>query len=189
MNSTRCRRLLVTCALLFLCFFPSLLLVHAQTESQISAHARLTEAIDESSLVTLHGNTHPLAQPKFDTGPAPVSMPAKRLLLVLRRSAEQEAALKTYLESLQNPDSPNYLKWITPDEFGSRFGVSDADLATVETWLQGHGFTINKIGRARMIIEVSGTVGQIQSAFHTPIHGYSVDGEQHWANTSSYQWT
>ncbi len=116
-------------------------------------------------------------------------MPAKRLLLVLRRSAEQEAALKTYLESLQNPDSPNYLKWITPDEFSSRFGVSDADLATVETWLQGHGFTINKIGRARMIIEVSGTVGQIQSAFHTPIHGYSVDGEQHWANTCSYQWT
>jgi len=69
---------------------------------------RITGAIDESSLVTLHGSTHPLAQAKFDRGPAPLSMQANRLLMVLARSKQQEAELETYLESVQDANSPNY---------------------------------------------------------------------------------
>src|SRR6266568_700744 len=159
----------------------------AQSRDRSAVPARIRESIDESSVVTLRGNTHPLAQPKYDRGPAPVSMPASRLLLVLQRSAEQEASLQTYLESLQDPNSPNFHKWLTPEEFGKQFGVSDTDLATVQTWLQGQGFTINKVTKGRMAIEISGTVGQVQTAFGTSLHSYSVNGEQHWANASDPQ--
>src|SRR5579863_667153 len=76
----------------------------ASASAQVAVHSpqppRITQAIDESSLVTLHGNTHPLARPKFDRGPAPSSMPASRLLLVLTRSTQQEAELQTYLQSV-----------------------------------------------------------------------------------------
>jgi hypothetical protein len=160
--------LLVTAALLAA---PSATLA---AETPASPQARATLPIDETSLVTLKGNTNPHAQTRYDTGPAPASMPASRLLLVLRRAAQQEAALQTYLESVQNPSSPNYRKWLTPDEFGTRFGVA-------------HGFTVNKVSRGRTAIEFSGTAGQLQSAFHTSIHSYLINGVSHWSNTTDPQ--
>ncbi len=160
--------------------------VNAQ-EQAAPAAARITQKIDERSLATLRGNTHPLAKPKYDLGAAPGSKVAGRLILVLARSAAQEASLQTWLSSVQDPNSPNYHKWLTPDEFGKSFGVSDADLATVEGWLQGNGFAVNKVSPSRMAIEFSGTTAQIQSAFHTPVHSYLIDGIQHWANTSDPQ--
>jgi hypothetical protein len=149
--------------------------------------ARITGAIKESSLVTLHGNTHPLAQTKFDLGPAPVSMPASRLILVLARSTQQEAALQTYLQSVQDANSPNFQKFLSPEDFGKSFGVGDADLQSIQAWLTSHGFTVNKVSKSRMAIEFSGTVGQVQSAFHTSIHSYLIHGEQQWANTADPQ--
>jgi len=152
-----------------------------------SLQPRITSVIDESSLATLHGNTHPLAQPKFDQGPAPASMPASRLILVLARSTQQEAALHTYLQSVEDANSPNFQRYLSPEQFGSSFGVSDADLQAVQTWLTGHGFTVNKVSKGRMAIEFSGTVGQVQSVFHTSIHSYLVNGEQQWANATDPQ--
>jgi len=149
--------------------------------------SRITHAIDESSLTPLRGNTHPLAQSKSDLGPAPASMAANRLILVLARSTEQEAALQTYLQSVQDANSPNYQKFLSPDQFGSSFGVGDADLQTIQSWLTGHGFTVNKVAKGRMAIEFSGTVGQLQEAFHTSIHNYLVNGKQQWANVTDPQ--
>ena len=139
----------------------------AQALPHLSSPQRVAGPIDESSLVTLSGNTHPLAQAGFDHGPAPVSMPASRLLLVLTRSTQQEADLQTYLQSVQDANSPNYRKFISPDEFGQRFGVGDSDLQAIQAWLTGHGFTVSKVSKGRMAIEFSGTVGQVESAIHT----------------------
>ena len=152
-----------------------------------SSQARITGVIDESSLTTLGGNTHPLAQPRYDQGPAPASMAASRLILVLARSTQQEADLQTYLESVQDASSPNFRHFLSPEEFGSRFGVGDADLQSIQSWLAGHGFTVNKISKGRMAIEFSGTVGRVEEAFHTSIHSYLVNGKQHWANAADPQ--
>jgi len=157
--------------------------LHAQTPEQ----ARIAQAIDDSRLVTLHGNTHPFAQPRFDRGPAPDEMPAGRMLLVLRRSAEQDAALDTFLKSLQDANSPAYRRWLTPAEFGRRFGVSDADLAIIRAWLRSRGFTVNRVAASRVAIEFTGSVGQVREAFHAPIHKYVVDGQEHWANAGDPQ--
>jgi trimeric autotransporter adhesin len=114
-------------------------------------------------------------------------MPAERLLLVLKRSSRQEAALETYMQSLQDPQSEGFRKWLTPEEYGSRFGVSDGDLSAVQAWLTGHGLTVNRVTKSRMAVEFSGSVGQVQTAFHTSIHGYLVDGARYWANSSDPQ--
>jgi hypothetical protein len=161
--------------------------VCAQRPLQSSTEPPIHGPIDESSLVTLRGNTHPLAQPKYDRGLAPVSMPASRMLLILSRSTQQEAELQSYLQSVQDANSPNYRKYLSPEEFGQRFGIGDADLQTIQSWLAGHGFSVSKVGKGRMTIEFSGTVGQVQTAFHTSLHSYLVKGEQHWANASDPQ--
>lgn len=144
---------------------------------------RITASIDEASLTTLQGNTHPLARPEFDRGPAPISLPMQRMLLVLKRSTDQEAALNALLDQQQDKSSPNYHQWLTPDRFGRQFGPADQDILTVTQWLQSHGFEVNRVLTGRGAIEFSGTAGQVQEAFHTPIHRFAVNGEERWANS------
>ena len=65
--------------------------------------------------------------------------------------------------------------------------MSDADILTVSTWLASQGFKVNKVNKAHTIIEFSGSVGQLQTAFHTQIHSFLVNGQQHLANISDPQ--
>jgi len=166
------------------------LVLHKPTLAQtiISAsHSLITQAVDETKLTVLHGNTHPLARPELDQGAAPSSLPMQRMLLVLTRSAEQEAALQTLLQEQQDQSSPSFHKWLTPGEFGQQFGPSGQDVQTVAAWLAAHGFQVTSVSNGRNVIEFSGTAAQVQEAFHTTIHSYIVNGGQYWANDSDPQ--
>jgi subtilase family serine protease len=148
---------------------------------------RITQAIDETNLVVLRGNTHPLARPEFDQGTAPMSLPMRRMLLVLQRSPEQEAALEQLLEQQQDNSSANYHRWLTPQQFGAEFGPANADIQTITTWLQSHGFQLTGASKGGIIIEFSGTAGQVRDTFHAAIHKYVINAEQHYANASDPQ--
>jgi hypothetical protein len=108
--------------------------------------SRIIEKVDESVLVTLRGNTHPLAQRQFDRGGAPADLPMARMLLVLKRSDAQEAALQKLLDDQQDQGSPSYHQWLTPDQFGQQFGPSDQDVQIVAAWLGSHGSPIPRKG-------------------------------------------
>ncbi len=149
--------------------------------------ARITQPVNMENLVTLRGNTHPLARPEYDQGAAPDSLPTERMLLVLKRSAEQEAALRTLLDGQQIKSSPNFHMWLTPEQFGQQFGPADADIQAVTDWLTSQGFQVDHVATGRTVIEFSGTAGQVRQAFHTEIHKYVVKGEEHWANASDPQ--
>jgi subtilase family serine protease len=149
--------------------------------------SRITQPIDESNLVVLRGNTSPLARPEFDQGAAPASQPMQRMLLVLQRSPQQEAALDQLLEQQQDNSSPNYHRWLTPQQFGADFGPAAADVQTITSWLQSHGFQVTRVSNGGIVIEFSGTASQVQGAFHTAIHKYTVNAEQHYANSTDPQ--
>ncbi|HJZ95294.1 MAG TPA: protease pro-enzyme activation domain-containing protein, partial [Candidatus Solibacter sp.] len=106
------------------------------------------------------------------------------MTLALQRTSEQRAALDHLLRELQDPASPNFHKWLTPDEFGGRFGVSNENLTRVADWLQSEGFTVNALARGRGWIDFSGTVAQVQKAFHTEIHRFRIGKEAHIAPAS-----
>lgn len=108
----------------------------------------------------------------------------QRMQLVLRRSDEQELNLRKLLGDQQTKGSPRYHQWLTPEEFGREFGPSDGDIEKIAAWLNAHGFQVAGVAKGRTVIEFSGTAGQVQEAFRTTIHGYDVNGEQHWANSS-----
>jgi hypothetical protein len=179
MISRALRTCLLVAALVGAC--ESILLL-AQTAPKPLAVTRISEAIDESHLVSLQRNVHPLAQPQLDLGPASGSLPVGRSLLVLKRSAEQQQALEEYLAEVENPASPSYRKWLTPAQFGATYGLTDEDMQAVEGWLESHGLKIEKVPQARNAIAFSGSVDQVQAAFHTAIHSFLVNGEQHYAN-------
>jgi len=166
-------------AMLFLLSAPQL---PAQT-----GRARIAQPVDSRRVVTLAHNTHPWARAEFDRGAAPADLPMERMLLVLRRSPEQESALADLLDRQQDAGSPEYHRWLTPAEFGARFGPSDEDIQTVRAWLEAQGFHVEPVTGGRAAIEFSGTAGQVGRAFHTSIHRYAVAGEEHWANASDPQ--
>lgn len=158
----------------------------ATASSNLPAAPRdmITRPIDDAQRTVLRGNRHPLARAEFDRGAAPAALPMQRMLLVLKRSDEQESALKSLLADQQTKESPRFHQWLTPEQFGKQFGPSDGDIEKITAWLNARGFQVSGVANGRTAIEFAGTAGQVQQAFQTAIHSYEVDGEQHWANAS-----
>src|SRR5260221_6987384 len=148
---------------------------------------RVSEAVDEARRITLSGNVHPLARAEFYRGAVAESQPINRVLLLLKRSDEQEAALQDALSKLQDKSSPTFHQWLTPEQFGAQFGPADADIQAVTDWLTRQGFTDGKIYSGKTVIEFSGSAGQVQRAFGTAIHNYQVNGKTYSANASDPQ--
>lgn len=175
-------RVVLRCSLLSVSFFA----IFANF-AQGQVRPRVTEAVDDARRVTLKGNVHPLARAEFDRGAVDEAQSMKRALLLLKRSDEQEAALETALQTLQDKSSPSYHQWLTPEQFGAQFGPADADIQAVTSWLTRQGFTVEKVYAGKTVIEFSGTAGQVQRAFGTAIHTYQVEGKTYSANASDPQ--
>src|SRR5712672_4751844 len=157
----------------------------AQQNGRVAA--RVLDTVDDTNRTMLRGNVHPMARAQFDRGAVADAQPVTRILLLLQRSAEQEAALRQLMEEQQSKNSANYHAWLTPDDFGKRFGPADADVQAVTDWLTSHGFQNIKTTRGKTVVEFSGNVGQVREAFGTEIHKYNVNGKEHFANASSPQ--
>ncbi|MEI9977298.1 MAG: protease pro-enzyme activation domain-containing protein [Ignavibacteriota bacterium] len=145
---------------------------------------RVTRPVDTTQITTLRSSVEPRAKPQFDRGAVESAMAMKYMVLVTQPSAVQQSDLDQLLAAQQNPSSPLYRHWLTPQEFGDRFGLSPADRSQVTAWLTSAGFTIDRHAGGRNWIAFSGTAGQVTRALHTPIHRFQVDGETHYANTA-----
>ena len=152
--------------------------------AQSRVRDRLTRPIESTPVSALKGNVHALARPEFDQGPVEVSFRLDRITMMFKPSESQQADLDALLGQLQNPSSPNYHRWLTAEQFADRFGLSPNDLAKITSWLEAQGFTIDETARSRRWVVFSGTAQQVESAFHTPIHRYVVNGETHYANAA-----
>ena len=144
----------------------------------------IREAIDESKLVVLQGNTRPEANAKNDRGMVSDDFPLNHMLLQLKRSPEREAALRQYIDELHDAQSPNFHQWLTAEQFAEHYGVAQDDVETVTAWLKLHGFTVHGVQASGLTIDFSGTAGQVRSAYHTEIHNLEVNGVKHFANVS-----
>ncbi|HTX34179.1 MAG TPA: protease pro-enzyme activation domain-containing protein [Bryobacteraceae bacterium] len=150
--------------------------------AQVSS--RITQAVDERALVLLAGSVHPLVAGAVDLGRVRADLPIERALLYLSASAEQEAELEALLVAQQDPGAAEYHQWLTPEQFGERFGVSDADLQTITAWLASQGLQVTAVASGRRTIEFGGTARQVEQTFHTEIHEFQVAGERRVANAT-----
>ena len=130
----------------------------------------------------LSGNRHPLARPENDLGRDEPDTRMDRMILLLQPDPTQEEALESFLEAQHNPESPYYHQWLTPEDFGRRFGVSEADLAASVSWLESWGFAVEPLPESRRLLLLSGTAAQVESAFATEIHVYQAGSKLYHAN-------
>jgi len=85
--------------------------------------------------------------------------------VVLRLDHQQ--AMQRFLDEVNDPSSPRYGEYLDADEFGRRFGLSDAELARVRGALSGAGFEVGTVFPQRTGISLSGTAGLIGGFFGT----------------------
>ena len=130
----------------------------------------------QSALVTLRGNTRPEAKAMNDRGRVSDDLTLNHMMLQLQRTPEQEQALQQFINDIHDPTSPLFHHWITAAEFGQRYGVAPADVARVTDWLESQGFKVNLVYPNQMVIDFTGSAGQIRQAFHTEIHHLLVNG-------------
>jgi len=149
--------------------------------------ALITQPIDNTRLTQLYGNTRPEADAKHDRGRVADTLPLNHMLLQLKRAPEVETAFEAFVDSLTDKSSPNFRQWLSAAEQGEKYGVAQQDIDAITAWLQSQGFSVNHVYPNRMVIDFSGSAGQIRNAFHTEIHHLMVGSKAHIANMSDPQ--
>jgi hypothetical protein len=183
-----CMRTTRVCVLLFLA--ASSLAVWPQTANQIRDFSsvrstdRILLPVANGQRVVLSGQRHPMARREYAIGRAAPDLQMERMVLVLSPDPAQDAALDQFIEAQHDSASPYYHQWLTPAEFGVRFGISGNDLNRVIKWLQAGGLRVEEVPLARRTLIFSGTAGQVESAFHTTMRNYLVKGATHFANAT-----
>jgi hypothetical protein len=151
-----------------------------------SAHAaqdRIGGRVEGNESVLVKGLIHPKAAPENDRGPVAPSLAISGITINVKPSAAQQADLNQLLEQQRDPSSADYRKWLTPEEYGDRFGLSISDMDKLTSWLRSQGFSVDHVSRSMNWVAFTGTAGQVDHVFHTQLHGFLVDGESHFANT------
>ena len=146
---------------------------------------RVTHPLSGGPTVALKGNVHRNALPEYDAGPVDPAMRFGSITLLTVPTAQQEKALSKLIADQQNPKSPQYHKWLTPEQWADQFGLSRDDIQKITSWLKGQGFAIQYVARGRSYVVVSGSAAQVARTFGTQLHRYNVKGEMHVANATA----
>jgi len=144
---------------------------------------RILQPLEFGHRTILSQGLNSRAQPQHDQGSLDPAEPVRGMTLMLKNDPIQTAALAQFVEEQQDSQSPNYHRWLTPEEYADRFGLSANDLSRVISWLLSEGFTVDYIARGRNFVVFSGSAVQVQHAFETNLHRYLIDGVFHYANT------
>jgi hypothetical protein len=158
-------------------FFAVLSVTIPAKAQQIALHSRITVQVNNAQRTTLVGSRSPRALAANDTGAVDPDMQLHGITLILSRTAAQQTALDTLAAGQQNPGSPSYHRWITPAQYAAQFGVADADIATVQKWLEQQGFATDSVSHSRNRISFSGTARQVRNSFGTALHNYKAKTE------------
>jgi Pro-kumamolisin, activation domain/Bacterial Ig-like domain (group 3) len=167
----------LACALLGLTCAPALV-----------AQARISSTINNQERVAVKGTSPNLLLAKSkDTGRISGNQKLGRMVLSLAPTAQQDAAAAKLVAAQHDPSSPSYHKWLTPTEFGNKFGVSDEEAGQVQQWLQSQGLTVHGVSKSHRFIIFSGNVSQVENAFSTQMHSYTYKDQTFIANSSDVQ--
>ena len=116
----------------------------------------------------------PVELPAAVTNSPPVGrLPATtNLNLAIGLPWRNPEALTNLLREIYDPASANFRHFLTPDEFAARFGPTEKDYQAVIAYARANGFTVTATHPNRMLLDVKGPVGVIETAFHVLMSEY-----------------
>jgi hypothetical protein len=95
-----------------------------------------------------------------------------RLKLAIGLPLRNPQALAQLLQQISDPAHPNYRHYLTPEEFAARFSPTEQDYAAVVAFAQAHGLTITGRHPNRTLLDVNGSVADIEKALHLTLRVY-----------------
>ncbi|HEX4699491.1 MAG TPA: S53 family peptidase [Actinomycetes bacterium] len=139
-------------------------------------------AAGSSSSRTLPGSIPSWANAAHRTGSSDATQQVGfRVYLDNRNQADAEK----YATAVSTKGSGLYGKFLTPQQYRSKFSPTDTSVTTVKSWLRGQGFTIGAVPTNNKYVEAVGTVGQAAKAFNTSFATYRFDGATLRSNTTA----
>jgi subtilase family serine protease len=147
--------------------------------------SRLHGPIENTETFVLVGHTLQLSQTAHDLGAASSSLALPQLALHFKMSAAQSTDLSNLLVAQRDRKSAWYHKWLTPEQFGARYGVSDGDFRKIKDWLANAGFTDIELSRSRTFVRMSGKVAEANNLFNVAIRHYTHGGQTFYANAAN----
>ncbi|MDE0854130.1 MAG: S53 family peptidase [Nevskia sp.] len=151
--------------------------------AQAAVPDRIAASPDFRASVPLPGSLRPLLRAGTDSGRLEPET-VLHVSLYFGLSGAQQADLDELLRQQQDPLSPNYHAWLTPQQYAARFGLSAADQMRIRDWLKGRGLAIEDVSAGGSRFSVSGSAARFEAAFRTELHYYRVGGERHFASDS-----
>src|SRR5260370_9247676 len=158
------------------------------TSQSATAQSRITEAVENTHRIAVNGSSpNRLLSLSQEAGRLPASQNLGKMVLMLGPTPEQDQAVADLIASQHDSSSPSYHKWLTPAEFGQRFGIADTDSSQVRQWLESQGLTVHQVSQSRRFIVFSGNVAQLENAFSTEMHSYNYKGKTFISNSNCIQ--
>jgi subtilase family serine protease len=156
--------------------------VDAESASTVQP-SRIVGRIDAGNMVKLDGHVIKALTPDRDMGVVEDASPV-RLYMNLQRTPAQQADLESLLAQQQQAGGAGYHQWLTPAQFGERFGAADTDIEQVSRWLQSRGFTVTSVAANRSVINFLATAGGVRDTFHAELHYWNIEGGRHVATAN-----
>jgi len=108
--------------------------------------------------------------------------PEQKLRLAVALRPPHMAEEEQFLAELQDIGSPNFRKFLTPEEWNARFGPSAEDEQKVVDWATSQGLTVTNRFSNRLVVDLEAPAGVIEKAFGLTLNNYRLDDEVDFAN-------
>jgi hypothetical protein len=96
----------------------------------------------------------------------------QRLNLAIGLPLRNRQTLANLLEAVCDPASPRFRQYLTPEQFASNFGPSEQDYEAVAAFMSANGLTVTARHPNRLLLDVSGTVADIEKTLHVSLKQY-----------------
>lgn len=156
---------------------------NAQSAKAVASSARILAQVNTTQTARLKGHVPAWATAANDQGQLDRTRRLDNLHLTLARAPQIEAAFQQLLLDQQNPASPRYHQWLTPQQNAEQYGIAASDLAAVTNWLRSQGLSVDDVAAGGVFITFSGPVPAVENAFSINLHNFMQEGVSHYAPT------
>jgi subtilase family serine protease len=107
----------------------------------------------------------------------------RQLQLAISLQLRNQSALTRLLREQNNPLSPDYHQYLTPQQFTNFFGPTTEGVNKVVTYLRSQGIHVSAVSSNRTLIDASASVATVERAFDTTIADFTLNGRSVYAPT------
>jgi subtilase family serine protease len=110
--------------------------------------------------------------------------PAKTIDVSIWLKPHNRSQMDSLARALYDRNSPSYRHFLNRTQIAKMFAPTAAEAATVQKFMESHNLKISRVGPDNFFVRATGTVRDVQTAFHVQLNNYQVRDKVVRANAS-----